>query len=427
MSKLWRGVSVKKFMFGFIGFFILFSIFISWYLLVAVDTSIPAEFQATPADPQTFMTEEQLLQAQQYSAIKDVLYFISVPLEWGIYLFVLVFGLSNRFFNWAKEVTRFSIVHTTIYVILLSVFSWLVTFPLQYFRFHISHEYGISTQSFHSWMRDHTISFWIGVIMTTLIVVVLFALIRRAKKRWWLYAWLLSIPFTLLMMFIQPVVIDPLYNDFYPIKDKALEQEILALATKADIPADDVYEVNMSEKTNALNAYVNGIGSNLRIVLWDTTLQKLSRDEVLFVMAHEMGHYVLKHLQWLVIGTIAMSFVGLYAIYRIYTWVVDRFGKEWGISSTNVSALPVILLIASLLSFAASPFMNVVSREYEYEADRYAIELTGDADAAVGAFQQLAVQSLSNVNPPTVVKVFRYTHPPMIDRITYLHSFVEEE
>lgn len=98
------------------------------------------------------------------------------------------------------------------------------------------------------------------------------------------------------MMYIQPVVIDPLYNEFYPLKDKELEAKILSLADQADIPSEHVFEVNMSEKTNALNAYVTGIGENSRIVLWDTTLNSLTDEEILFIMAHEMGHYVEKHI-----------------------------------------------------------------------------------------------------------------------------------
>ena len=103
-------------------------------------------------------------------------------------------------------------------------------------------------------------------------------------------------PFTIFMMFVQPVLIDPLYNDFYPLKDKALEEQILSLADRANIPAEHVFEVDMSEKTNSLNAYVTGVGSNSRIVLWDTTLEKLTDKEILFVMAHEMAHYVEKHI-----------------------------------------------------------------------------------------------------------------------------------
>lgn len=119
-------------------------------------------------------------------------------------------------------------------------------------------------------------------------------------------------------VFIQPVIIDPLYNDFYPLKNKELESKILALAEEADIPADHVYEVNMSEKTNALNAYVTGIGANKRIVLWDTTLNKLDDSEILFIMGHEMGHYVMKHVYIGVAGYLIVSLAGFYMVDKLY-------------------------------------------------------------------------------------------------------------
>ena len=132
-------------------------------------------------------------------------------------------------------------------------------------------------------------------------------------------------------MFIQPIVIDPLYNDFYPLKDKQLEAEILELASKANIPAEHVFEVNMAEKTNSLNAYVTGIGSNARIVLWDTTLNKLSDQQILFIMAHEMAHYVEKHIYFGIATYLIFSLVGLYFTAKIMNLVVNSFrhGAEY--------------------------------------------------------------------------------------------------
>lgn len=383
----------------------------------------PQHLIGTEADPATFMTADQLTLSQEFSAWRNIIYFINEPFEWIIYLFVMCFGLSLLFRNWVNEVTRFRFLQTGLYIVLLSAFSWIVSFPISYFSYWISKGFGISVQTFCSWMRDHLISFWVSTILFIIIGYVLIILIERSKKRWWLYAWILSIPFTLLLMFIQPVVIDPLYNDFRPIQNKQLESEILDLAAKADIPADRVYEVEMSDKTNALNAYVNGIGRNLRIVLWDTTLDRLETDEVLFIMAHEMGHYALKHLPLLLLGTIALSFLALYVTYRLYNWTVKRYGERLQIKRNDLAALPIILLILSLLSFASNPFTNVVSRVYEYQADEYAVELTNDVDAAVSTFQKLSVEGLADVNPPRLVKIFRYTHPPMVERITHIIEY----
>jgi Zn-dependent protease with chaperone function len=395
-----------------------------YYLFHGANSALPIDLKGSAADPAMFMTDRELELSTDFSRIKDFLYFISVPLEWLIYLFVLGFGLSRWFRKASSGLTKFSIVHTAIYVLLLSFASWLLTFPLKYYSFTVSKSYHISVQTFHSWMRDGLVDFWISWLLTTVMVVVMYWLIRKNEKRWWIYAWLLSIPFTLFMYFIQPVVIDPLYNDFYPLQDEALKEKILKIADKADIPAENVYEVNMSKKTNALNAYVNGIGSNLRIVLWDTTLNKLTDNQVLFVMAHEMGHYVMNHLYWNLISSVVLSFLGLWLGNILYRKWVDKYGKSWGIKGVgDLAALPVLLLIFSLLSFAVSPVENAVSRKAERDADLYAIEMTKNPEAAVGAFQELATVSLSEVNPPKIVKWFLYGHPTMLERLHFLDSF----
>ncbi|OIJ10217.1 peptidase M48 [Anaerobacillus arseniciselenatis] len=416
---------MKKVFFGVVIIYALYAVAISTYLFT-VDTPLPEHYIGTEADPQTFMDEEQLMLSQEFSKWRNVLYFVHTPFEWMIYLFVLCFGLSRIFARWSEAKLKFRFLQTAIYVILLSSFSWLVSFPIKYFSYSISKDFGISIQPFHNWMRDQLVSFWVGAIILTIIAYVIMLLISKSPKKWWFYTWLLSIPFTLFLMFIQPVVVDPLYHDFYPIKDKELETEILQLANKADIPADRVYEVTMSDKTNSLNAYVTGIGSNLRIVLWDTTLEKLTKDEVLFVMAHEMGHYDLKHLQLLLLGSIVASFVALYITSKLYSVTINNLGKYLNIKKADLAALPIILLIFSLLSFVSSPFSNAISRAYEYQSDRYAIDLTEDADAAVSTFHKLSVEGLADVNPPTIVKILRYTHPPMVDRITHIRQYSEK-
>jgi STE24 endopeptidase len=404
--------------------FALYGALMWYYLFQGADSALPVNLKGSAADPAMFMTERELELSTDFSRIKDFLYFISVPLEWLIYLFVLGFGLSKWFRKASSGVTKFSIVHTAVYVLLLSFSSWVLTFPLRYYSFTVSKSYNISVQSFHSWMRDGLVDFWISWVLTTLMVAVMYWLIKKYEKRWWIFAWLLSIPFTVFLYFIQPVVIDPLYNKFYPLQDEALKEKILNIADRADIPAENVYEVNMSEKTNALNAYVNGIGSNLRIVLWDTTLNKLSDNQVLFVMAHEIGHYVMNHLYWNLISSIVLSFLGLWIGNIIYRKWIEKYGKTWGIKGVgDLAALPALLLIFSLLSFAVSPVENAVSRKAERDADQYAIQMTKNPEAAVGAFQQLATVSLSEVNPPKIVKWFLYGHPTMLERIHFLDSY----
>lgn len=422
------GVYMKKIVLGSFTLFVVYAVLIWLYLFQWSDTSIPDALKGTSVDPATFMNERELVLAQEYSQIKDFLFFLSVPYEWLGFVLVLVLGFSRKFSKWAKDITKMSALQTAIYVFWLSLLLQVFTFPLDWISYKLSMAYNITTQPFTSWMKDMTIDFWISLIMVCLIVFVLYTLINKSPKRWWLYAWLLSIPFTLFITFIQPVVIDPLYNDFYPLKDKQLEEKILHLADEASIPTDHVYEVNMSEKTNSMNAYVTGIGANSRIVLWDTTLNKLSDNEILFIMAHEMGHYVKKHIYVGIASALVLSLVGLWMTKKLSDMIMRKWGTNLKVKSfQDVSSLPLILLLLSVLTFAVSPATNLLSRHHEVQSDTYALELTEDKEAAVKTFQALSRSGLSQVNPPFLVKVFRYSHPTILERIEFMEEHNKEE
>lgn len=411
-----------------VGIYAIYVLFIVLYLFYLTDTTIPKEFRGTAADPETFLTPRELMLSEEYSRLKNLIFFLSIPYEWIIYIGILVLGISKTFQEWAKITAKLSGMQTAVYLFWLSALVEALTFPLNFAAYQLSKTYGISTQTFSHWMKDELIDFWVNYILMLAIVIVLYWLIRKYEKRWWFYAWLLSVPFTVFLTFIQPVVIDPLYNDFYPLTNKELEKKILALAEEANIPAEHVFEVNMSEKTNALNAYVTGVGGNSRIVLWDTTLQKLKEEEILFIMAHEMGHYVMKHIYWGVAGYILLTFIGLYITSRLMKWFIRRWHPHLKVKKQGeIASLPLFLLIISLLNFIATPVVNTVSRYEEHAADRYAIELTNDAEAAISSFQELTRAGLSEVNPPYLVKLFRYTHPTILERITFLSTYEEEK
>jgi STE24 endopeptidase len=403
--------------------YVLYGIGMAWYLFFVADTSIPPEWKGTSADPATFLTPREQMLSEEYSKWKDLLFFLAVPYEWLIYFCLLTLGVAKALQTWVERATKWFTLRSVLYVFWLSLIVTAFSLPLNFVGYHLSRTYGISTQSVSTWLRDQFTDFFVDTVLLMLIATALYWLLRRFKRRWWLYAWALCVPFMIFFMFIQPVVIDPLYNDFYPLKDKKLEAKILALASEAHIPAEHVFEVNMSEKTNALNAYVTGIGSHARIVLWDTTLQRLEDEEVLFIMAHEMGHYVMKHIYWGIAGYIALAFFGLWIISKWIKWAIARWGEVVGINKlSDIASLPLFLLLVSLLSFAVSPFVNAVSRYEEHAADKYAIELTKNPDAAISSFQKLTKAGLSEVNPPLIVKLFRYTHPTILERIVYLEE-----
>ncbi|MEH7246662.1 M48 family metallopeptidase [Neobacillus niacini] len=404
--------------------YVIYGLFFYWYLFYFADASLPFEYQGTKADSATFLNGRELMLTEEYSKIRNLLFFLSTPFEWLFYFLILLFGFSKAFKSWAENSSKYKLLQTAIYLIWLSFFAFLATLPLSYISYSLSKTYNISTQTFPSWMKEELIDFWINYGTLLIIVPVVYWLMKKSVKRWWFYAWLLSIPFTLFMMFLQPIVIDPLYNDFYPLKNKELETKILTLANKAHIPAEHVFEVNMAEKTNSMNAYVNGIGSNARIVLWDTTLNKLSDEQILFIMAHEICHYVENHIYIGIALYLLLSLIGLYLTSRMMNWVIARHGKELKIPEVkDIRSLPLFFMILSMLMFTASPFSNLISRYEETRADRYAINMTQNPDAAITAFQELTRSGLSQVNPPFLVKIFRYSHPTMLERISTLEEF----
>ncbi|WP_019533816.1 M48 family metalloprotease [Paenibacillus ginsengihumi] len=402
---------------GFLWFFLIYAAAIASYVWLNSPQTVPEPYRGTAADPATFLTAEQLASSGTINAVRNIVFFLSYPWEWGLYVILLCGGFARRWRDRLEAPAVPRLLRLPAYVLLLNAVSLAAFLPLNVVSYSMSRAYGISTQPVASWLRDKAVSFGINTLLMIAVTAVAFWIIGKGG-RWWLKLWLLSVPFTLFMMYIQPVVIDPLYNQFSRLSSPELERKILDLAAKAHIPADRVYEVDMSEKTNALNAYVNGIGGSLRIVLWDTTLKRLDEPEILLIMAHEMGHYVMHHLEWSAAGAVVSSFFMLWIGSSVLLWTIRRKGGAWGIRGpSDPTALPLILLLASVVSFATLPVSNYVSRQAERAADNYAFELLGQTDGAAGMYQKLAASSLSEVNPPLLVKLFRSTHPSIVERI----------
>jgi Zn-dependent protease with chaperone function len=264
----------------------------------------------------------------------------------------------------------------------------------------------------------------VGIVLGGLTLWLPYLLLRKSPNRWWLWTGLLAVPVVFGLVFIQPVFVDPLFNEFGPMKDKALEAKILALAERAGIEGGRVFEVAKSEDTLAVNAYVTGFMGTKRIVLWDTIIQKLDERQLLFVMGHELGHYALGHVWRGVLLACAGILVVLYVAHRFSRGLIARFGSRFGFTELgDMASLPLILLIASVLSFASAPFVLAYSRWQEREADRFGLEITRDNWAGASAFVRLQEENLGNPRPPLWHKILRATHPPLGERIDFCNDY----
>src|SRR5207253_1378293 len=202
--------------------------------------------------------------------------------------------------------------------------------------------------AFGKWLGDSLKTLLIGLVAGCLFLWVPYLLLAKSPRRWWLYTGLLSVPFMFFVLFITPTWIEPLFNRFGPMKDKALEAKILALAERAGVDGRRVFEVEKSVDTKAVNAYVNGFLDTKRIVLWDTLLDKLPEREVLFVLGHEMGHYVLHHLLQGVLFTGLLVLVTLFAVHCTASRLIRRYATRWGFNRlADVASVPLIVLLVN--------------------------------------------------------------------------------
>jgi Zn-dependent protease with chaperone function len=305
------------------------------------------------------------------------------------------------------------------------VVDWILTLPLAYYAgFVRQHAYDLSNQTFSKWLGDSVKGLGVGIVAFVLFAWLPYLLIEKSPRRWWLYTGLAVIPFLVLGMLVAPIWIDPLFNDFGPMQDEELEAAILATAERAGIEGGRVFEVDKSVDTNAVNAYVTGFGGTQRIVLWDTIIAKLGRDELLFVMGHEMGHYALHHVVWgLLFGSLG-ALVALYLLYRTAGWCVARWGGRCGFGELHdFASLPLALLLLGLFGLVLTPPGLAFSRFQEHEADRFALELTQDNHAGAMAFVQLQGENLGNPRPGLLSKIWRSTHPPLGERIDFCNDY----
>jgi STE24 endopeptidase len=316
---------------------------------------------------------------------------------------------------------------------LLILTSDIFDLPVRLYWHALSLRYEQSVQPWGSWFWDWTKEELVGTFFALILALILFAVIRRSPRRWWLYFWFASLPVFLGIIFINPLVIDPLFHKFEPLDKEhpQLVDAIEKLTAKAGvpIPKDRIFLMHASEKSNEINAYVTGVGASKRVVVWDTTLQKMSNEEALFILGHELGHYILGHIwKGFLFGAIALL-CALYLIFRGLHWMLDRWGRDWRIYGLeDWASLAAFLLLLQLIMFLASPLVNGVTRIQEHAADVYGLEVIhgivpNSEEVAAHAFQILGEVDLEDPNPPAFIRFWLYSHPPVAERLIFAHSY----
>jgi STE24 endopeptidase len=292
-----------------------------------------------------------------------------------------------------------------------------VDLPLAAWSHQRAVDVGLSTQEWPDWLVDVGKSAAIGAGFAAIGAALGLGLVRRFRRHWWAPGALVVIAFGVITIWLFPVVIDPIFNDFKKLPPGQTRSDVLELAKKAGVDVGEVYRIDASRRTTAANAYVNGLGHSKRVVLFDNLITKFPRDQIRLVVAHELGHQkhndVLRGLAWLALVAPAGTF--------LTQRLAEAFGRRYGLGDParkpGPAALPAIALAVALATFAFSAASNVLSREVEASADSFSLRLTNDPAAFVQFEQKLAVHNISDPDPPGVWQALFGTHPTTLQRI----------
>ncbi len=322
--------------------------------------------------------------------------------------------------GWLAGSSVHIVLQALIFFAILAVISEISGMPFDlYHTFVLEKKYGFSTITWKIWIGDMAKSAIVSTILMAIMVSALMSFITYLPKSWWFWGWVFFTIFQMILLWLYPVLILPLFNKFEPIQDEALKEKINILLDKAGLKASGIYQMDEGKRSRHTNAYFTGIGKTKRIVLYDTLLASHTHEEIVAVLAHEIGHWKKKHILKQLAFLTSASLALFYLIYRIVGWV--PLYSSFGIGQTPVYAgLFLVSLYLTAIGFFLSPMGAAVTRRFEREADRMAFDLTGTTSPLIQALKRLAKDNLSNLHPhPWYVK-FYYSHPPLVERIEYL-------
>ncbi len=372
--------------------------------------SIPPEFEG-------HIDQGLLNKTRDYVVENTKFEFISSLVHHAIILAFLFGKLLNGYNTWIASLKLPFILSGIVFLLLLMYAETALSIPFNlYHTFKIENKYGFTTTTMRLWITDHLKSLAITTIMSSLAASVGLFLVQASPHFWWFWVWCFFFALSILFMYAFPYVIEPLFNKFTPLDDETLQAGICRIMQKAGIQVQRVFKMDASRRTNHTNAYFTGIGKVKRIVLYDTLLEKLDKDEILATLAHEAGHWKKRHLLKHLIVSEAIAFFVMFLSFHILKG--DSLTHLFSIKEGSFFSKIVILgFIGSIAAFPFTPVFHYFSRRHEVEADRFSCELTGDARGMINALIKLSRDNLSNLRPHPLYAAFHYSHPPVLKRI----------
>lgn len=315
-----------------------------------------------------------------------------------------------------------------LYALMFSAILKVIGAPLDYYGFRLEHQFHLSNQKLRSWLWDEAKGWLVGLVLGGIFLEIIYGIIRIAPQRWWIIAWAVFIGLTLLLARLAPVLLFPIFYKFKALENDGLRERLTRLSERAGTRVRGVYEWNLSEKSKKANAALMGLGSTRRIILADTLLTNYSDDEIEAVLAHELGHHVHKHMLKGILTQVVITFFGFWLTNQVLHFVIAR--RWFPVLDSRLydfANLPLILIVASVLSLLLMPALNALSRKHEREADRYAWNNIPDIEPFLTAMQKLADQNLAERTPNPVVEWLFHSHPSIGRRVAAAQAWAENK
>jgi STE24 endopeptidase len=330
---------------------------------------------------------------------------------------VLWLGLSARIRDFAARLTRFRFLQVPIYIVPYTILVVAMTFPLTvYEEFFREHQFGLSNQNFMQWFGDFGKDFGVNILATMILLTVIYAIIRATPKTWWIWGTLVTTVFLFIAILIAPVFVSPLFNTYQPLKPGPLKSEIISIARSEGIPATNVYEFDASKQSKRASANVSGAFGTTRISMNDNLLNRSSHDEIIAVLGHEMGHYVLNHVVFLIITNALLFLVGFAFVNWGFGVLVNAFGAIWGVRGIDdIAGLPVLMALLSIFFLLATPISNTITRTAESQADIFGVNAVRKPDGFARA--TLLLSEYRKLDPTPLEEFVFYDHPSGRTRI----------
>jgi len=377
--------------------------------------TLPEEFQDT-------FDEEEYERAQEYTRARTRFGILSSTFGLAV---LLIFWLMGGF-EWLDTAVRGwdlgPIVTGLCYVGLLVLGRGVLSLPFSvYSTFVLEERFGFNETTVKTFVLDLLKSIALGVAIGGPVLAAILWFFQSTGPYAWVYAWIAVTAVMLLLQFFAPRYLMPLFNDFDPLEEGELREAILSYADSVDFPVDDVYVMDGSRRSNKANAFFTGFGSNRRIVLFDTLVEQLSTDELLSVVAHEMGHYKLNHIPQRIAISVVQTGV-LFLLLSVFLQVEGLFHAFYVDQPSVYTGLLFFGLLYTPVDLLLSIPLNAWSRRHEFQADRFAVETTDRAEALVNGLKRLAETNLSNLTPHPLTVALEYSHPPLSQRIDHIRE-----